>query len=133
MPSGIIMTYTIKVSTKIQPHEDAEKVIYSINNIFPDWKTDKILKKELFPTKREVIEVSGNSNSMDIFMQSVTSQRILDTAFDAMTMNINVNNTSFSISRQAAIKGKISFVIDEKPLGGILDIQIEKENLEIWL
>ena len=70
---------------------------------------------------------------MDIFIQSVTSQRILDTAFDAMTMNINVNNTSFSISRQAAIKSKVSFVIDEKPLGGIIDIEIERENLEIWL
>ena len=133
MPSGIIMAYTIKVSTKIQPHEDAEKVICSINNIFPDWKPNKILKKELFPTKRETIEVSGNSDSIDIFMQSITSQRILDTAFDAMTMNINVNNTSFSISRQAAIKGKVSFVIDEKPLGGTMDIEIEKENLEIWL
>ncbi|RJU84932.1 MAG: hypothetical protein DWB93_00100 [Candidatus Poseidoniales archaeon] len=133
MPSGIIMTYTIKVSTKIQPHEDAEKVIFSIKNIFPDWKPNKNIKKELFPTKRETIEVSGNSESIDIFMQSVTSQRILDTAFDAMTMNINVNNTSFSISRQAAIKGRVSFVIDEKPLGGIMDIEIERENLEIWL
>lgn len=133
MPSGIIMSYRIKVSTKIQPHEDVEKVIYSINNIFPDWKPDKIPKKEVFPTKRETIEVSGYSESIDIFMQSVTSQRILDTAFDAMTMNINVNNTSFSISRQAAIMSKVSFVIDEKPLGGIMDIEIERDNLELWL
>ena len=133
MPSGINMIYTIKVSTKIQPHEDVEKVIYSVNNIFPDWKPNKIPKKEFFTTGRETIEISGNSESIDIFMQSVASQRILDTAFDAMTMNINVNNTSFTISRQAAIKGKVSFVIDEKPLGGVMNIEIKRENLEIWL
>ena len=127
------MACKIKVSTKIQPHEDAEKIVYSINNIFPDWQSDNIPEREVFPTNREMIEISGYSNSLDTFMKSVISQRILDTAFDAMTMKININKTEFSISRQAAIKGKVSFIIDEKPLGGVMIIEIEKENLEIWL
>ena len=127
------MTYLIKVSTIIEPHEDVQKVIYSINNIFPDWKPNTDLKNEIFPTKRRAVEISGYSESWEIFIHLVTNQRILDTAFDAMTMGIDINKTYFSISRQAAIKSKISFVIDEKPLGGVMKIEIEKDNLEIWL
>lgn len=127
------MEHMIKVSTKIQPYEDAERVFHSINNIFPDWEPDIFPKKEQYPTKRDTILVTGYSNSLDIFMKSVISERILDTAFDVMTMEINVNKTCFSISRQAAIKGKVSFVIDERPLGGTMEIVIERDNLEIWL
>ena len=127
------MEYIIKVSTKIQPHEDAERVFHSINNIFPDWKPDNIPKKEQYPTKRSALLVTGFSNSLDFFMKSVVSERILDTAFDVMTMEINVNKTCFSISRQAAIRGKVSFVIDDRPLGGTMEIVVERDNLEIWL
>ena len=60
------MEYIIKVSTKIQPHEDAERVFHSINNIFPDWKPDNIPKKEQYPTKRSALLVTGFSNSLDV-------------------------------------------------------------------
>ena len=39
----------------------------------------------------------------------------------------------FQFLGRAAIKGKVSFVIDERPLGGTMEIVIERDNLEIWL
>ena len=80
------MEYIIKVSTKIQPHEDAERVFHSINNIFPDWKPDNIPKKEQYPTKRSALLVTGFSNSLDFFMKSVVSERILAVSYTHLTL-----------------------------------------------
>jgi len=57
----------------------------------------------------------------------------LDTAFDVMTKNLKINYTFFSISRQSAMKEVISFIVQDAPLGGSMKIELEKENLEIWL
>ncbi len=127
------MSLIITINTKIMPYEDSDAVISSITNIFPDLKYDLVPNDESFPAKRKIINFTGISNNFGIFKEAVSRQQILDTAFDVMTKNLNVNITTFMISRQASIKGKISFILDGKPLGGLLNITLEKDNLEIWL
>jgi len=117
----------------VQPYEDIDKVFLSIKSVFPDWEPNVIPVKEKFPTNREEIIIKGISKSLDTFIEFIRKQRILDTAFDVMTLNMHINTTEFIISRQSAIKHKISFVIDESPLGGTIKVKIEKDNLEIWL
>tara|TARA_B110000495_G_C22888372_1_gene518113 strand:- start:215 stop:790 length:576 start_codon:yes stop_codon:yes gene_type:complete len=131
--SPAIMVFSIDVSTMVQPYEDIDKVFLSIKSVFPDWEPNVIPVKEKFPTNREEIIIKGISKSLDTFIEFIRKQRILDTAFDVMTLNMHINTTEFIISRQSAIKHKISFVIDESPLGGTIKVKIEKDNLEIWL
>ena len=127
------MSLAIRVSTCLQPFEDIGIVFQSIKEIFPDWESDILITKESFPTSRKKITAEGTSENLENFIEILRKQRILDTAFDVMTQKININETNFSISRQAAVKGKIAFVIDDSPLGGTMEITIEKDNLEIWL
>ncbi len=72
--------------------------------------------------------------SMRTFLSFLHEQRILDTALDAMARELSENRTVFSISRQAALAGKISFPIPgEEPLGGVFTLEIEGEGLGEWL
>ncbi len=51
-----------------------------------------------------------------------------------MSHNLFSNRTIFKISRQAALAGKVSFVLDnEFPLGGIFEIEVESENINAWI
>ena len=50
------------------------------------------------------------------------------------SQNIDNETSSFKISRQAALAGKISFVLEhEFPLGGIFEIEIQSENITAWI
>ena len=55
--------------------------------------------------------------SLGAFLQQLHEQRILDTALDAMSMNIDGDSTTFHVSRQAAVAGKVAFPIPgDEPL-----------------
>jgi predicted RNA binding protein with dsRBD fold (UPF0201 family) len=61
-------------------------------------------------------------------------QRILDTALDAMTVSFEGSKTQFSLLRQAAIVGKVAFPLPgESPLGGLINVYLEGQNLGDWL
>tara|TARA_Y100001970_G_C14259835_1_gene879254 strand:+ start:25863 stop:26447 length:585 start_codon:yes stop_codon:yes gene_type:complete len=128
-----IMETTIRVATTILPHEDTEKVVDSIKNLFPNWKPDNYPKNQNFPTKRTDVEVAGKAESLDIILDIISKNRILDTAFDAMTMYLNNDTTKFYLSRQAAIVGKVSFAIDERPIGGVMKVTLSRQKLGLWL
>ena len=49
-----------------------------------------------------------------------------------MTINLENDKTSFSISRQSALSEKVSFVLEERILGGTIDISISKQGLGKW-
>jgi len=50
-----------------------------------------------------------------------------------MAIGIDGNVTRFNISRQSAFARKVSFVIEEAPLGGLIEVHIEVEEIAIWL
>ena len=51
-----------------------------------------------------------------------------------MTLRFDGSSTSFDLLRQAAIVGKIAFPLgEEQPLGGVISITLEGENLGDWL
>ena len=66
-------------------------------------------------------------------IEEARNHRILDTALDAMTLKSDGEITIFSLSRQAAAAGKCSFVVDEIPLGGTIDVTIKQKDLDVYL
>ena len=128
-----IMEPVITISSIVQPYEDLEKIIQSIKVFFPDCEIKKNLEKREFPTENVEEEIHGESCSLEYLLNQIRIQRILDTALDVMTLNCDSDSTHFYISRQAAIAGKVSFVLDDKTLGGTIKINISGEDIDIWL
>ena len=79
-------------------------------------------------------EAASIQACLESLVQQLHEQRILDTALDAMSMNIDGNSTTFHVSRQAAVAGKVAFPIPgDEPLGGVFSITVTGEGLEDWL
>ena len=127
------MEPVIRISSIVQPYEDPEKIIQSIKIFFPDCEMKNIPGKGEFPTKNVEEGIFGESSNLEYLLNQIRIQRILDTALDVMTQNFDSGSTYFYISRQAAITGKVSFVVDEKTLGGMIKINISGEDIDIWL
>ena len=123
----------IRLSTKIRPHEDPIRVVESVLRMFPEWVSDSVLEPNTFPQSRKNVVLEGECETLDNLLDSARDQRILDTALDAMSMNMRGDSTNFSISRQAAMAGKLSFVLEERPLGGEIEVGIVMEGLAEWL
>ena len=119
----------ISISTVIRSHEDPRKVIDSIMGLFPQWTPSSNPVVQKFPNNREDIEISGTAESLDNVLSILRDNRILDTALDAMSMNMRDGKTTFSLSRQSALVGKVSFVLDGIPLGGTMEICLQGEDL----
>lgn len=120
------------VSTTILPHEDARCVADSLLNIFPTLDHPSLTAKE-FPVEEqttwEFTEVD-----LDHFVELISQQRILDTALDAMAAEISDDCTTFSLSRQASLAGKVAFVLrGERPLGGSIHVTLKMRNLAEWI
>ena len=89
----------ITVSTIVKTHEDITLVGKAIRSLFPDWDCEISGVEDTFPVTREEIELSGKSQSLSGIIQYCSNNRILDTAFDVMTMNLQKDATQFQLSR----------------------------------
>ncbi len=106
------MELSIKISTKVNSFEILSKIEESIRVFFPSWKNNEYSENiERFPTKRVEFTLIDEIDSLEIFFQKIREQKILDTAFDVLTINLKNDKTNFSISRQSALSGKISFIL----------------------
>ena len=123
----------ITVSSIVENYEDPDKVVSSIKEIFPCWNPDSIIDQTEFPSTREPVLISGAANSLDGLLSIVRANRTLDTALDSMAMDSSDNLASFTISRQSASIGKISFTLGERPLGGTIEVSLEGEDVRLWL
>jgi len=54
-----VMEPRIVISSLVQPYEDAEKIVESINVFFPDWNSEDLPKKGTFPNKNKAVIISG--------------------------------------------------------------------------
>ena len=124
----------VTVSTCVSAHEIGGKCVDAVMKIFPDFSADNVPLATDFPVKRDDVQIVCEGVSPDLFLELLTEQRILDTALDAMSMNIQANSTSFLISRQAALSGKVAFVLDtERTVGGVIEIALECDDLTDWI
>ena len=128
------MEPSIKISSKVNSFEIVSKIEEAIRVFFPSWMNNEYSENiEKFPSKRVEFTLIDEIDSLEIFFQKIREQKILDTAFDVMTINLKNDKTNFSISRQSALSGKISFILGDRTLGGTIDIFIEKQELGSWL
>ena len=123
----------ILVSTVVRSHDDPNKVVDSVRSIFPEWSPKRTLEKSDFPLRRDSEEISGNVDSLDNLLSILRDNRVLDTALDAMAMQADEEGTVFSLSRQSASIGKVSFVLEGSPLGGTMEISLTGRDIVIWL
>ena len=123
----------ILVSTIVRSHDDPNKVVQSVRSIFPEWSPKSTLEKSDFPINRDSEEISGSVDSLDNLLSILRDNRVLDTALDAMAMQADEEGTVFSLSRQSASIGKVSFVLGESPLGGTMEISLTGREIVIWL
>ncbi len=127
------MEPTITVATTLLPHEEPQRVVDSIQAIFPDWQADVMPTREEFPSDRGAMRLVGEAKSLELVFKVASKHRILDTALDAMSLDLDGDSTTFALSRQAAFAGKIAFVVNERPIGGVIDVSLIGEDLGLWL
>ena len=124
--------YNVVVSSRLLGADDPQIVHDAILQLFPDF-TCGLPENPKFPSDQDDILASDNI-SMQTFLEAIHKQLILDTALDYMSANLDENGTVFHISRQAAMAGKVAFPLPgENPLGGLITIEIEGDNLADWL
>ena len=130
--SAIGEGFEVIVSSRLTGADSPNKVLQSIQKIFPGFTFPLDTEPE-FPSAQDSI-MAASAIPLDLFLDLIHSQRILDTALDAMSRDLVDKHTIFNISRQAALAGKVSFVMpNEYPLGGVITIEIEGEGLDDWL
>lgn len=130
--SGTEQGLTTIVSTTISGAESPDLVKESLIHIFPDFP-NQASTEPIFPSENMIVWEAENI-SLATFLDAIHEQKILDTALDCMSKNLNSDSTSFFILRQASIRGKIAFPVgDINELGGVIKIDISGPNLRQWL
>ena len=128
------LTPIVTVSTSVMPHERGVKCVEAVQKIFPDFLVKNVPEDGEFPILRGEMELSCNDLSPDYFLVLLSKQRILDTALDAMALNLRTNSTSFLLSRQAALSGKVAFVLEtERTVGGVIEVTLVCDAIVDWL
>ena len=131
--TGIGEGLATTVVTILSGPDSPKRVIQSLHSFFPDATVDPLPDEPAFGSPSDAIWTFENL-SMQTFLAALHEQRILDTALDCMSRNLNGDRTEFSISRQAAINEKISFdMLGKEPLGGLINIQLSGNGLKEWL
>ncbi|MDE0707937.1 MAG: hypothetical protein OSB33_03200 [Candidatus Poseidoniales archaeon] len=130
----MMRTPHVTVSTRVMPHEIGQKCVDAVRKIFPNFLVTDIPTEDSFPVEREMVEFVCDGVSPDLFVELLGNQRILDTALDAMSLNLRADATNFLISRQAALSGKVAFVLEtERTVGGVVEVALECDDLADWI
>lgn len=125
----------MNLKAKINSVDSRENVVLAIKELFPN----SIIpinneKKNDFPVVKENQYIELNDIDHTYFFERIQATRIADTALDCMSQNIEGDTSSFKISRQAALAGKIAFVLtNEVPLGGSFELTITSPNIIAWI
>ena len=124
--------YSVVISTRLTGADSPHLVMQSIINLFPDFAVSLPDEPE-YPSNQDEI-IAAKDVSLQTFLEIIHNQSILDTALDCMSANLDINGTVFNISRQAALAGKVAFPLPgDSPLGGVITVEIEGQDLGDWL
>lgn len=107
------------VKTEINPSEDPEKVVESVENIFP--QVDLEISKDRVKGESEDLE------SLDNLKNLLGLQAIRNSARRELKKGKSSESIRFSLNKQAATVKKVSFSKGDTPLGAI-DVKIEYDR-----
>ncbi len=99
----------VHVRTMCHPTEDRAKVVGGILAIFPGADV------------RGEGAIEATVTSLDRFAELIARQQIRDAARSVLRRNIDGGSASFTLNKQVAAAGRISFAEEDHPLG---DIQV---------
>jgi predicted RNA binding protein with dsRBD fold (UPF0201 family) len=120
----VVKTINVAVYSLVNPTERVERVASAIERIFPGL---------IINIEDNRIEAHGGPEAIENFRKLLREQRILDTARSIMFEGKIGNKIQFSLNKQAAFMGKLSFPPEEEPLGSI-HVQISGSDEMIdWL
>jgi predicted RNA binding protein with dsRBD fold (UPF0201 family) len=110
----------VRVTTPLRPSEDPQRVQRAVQTILPDARIEM-----------ETARVVGDGDSLDGFRKLVWKQRILDAARRILLSSLTEDgrHASFSLNKQAAYAGLVSFSVGEAPLGDVR-VEVEGDHLE---
>lgn len=110
----------IKVTARCFPTEDRAKVVAAMANIFPD----------VVPEGDDPIV--GTASSTELFAELLKKQRIRAAARSVMRRRLSEGSVSFTLNKQVAAAGKVSFSEERHPLGD-LDVVISAGDIERFI
>ena len=102
-----------EVSAHVYPTEDMERVQSAIENIFPGLEYELLVREGFTPR----LVGTGGRDSLELLHELLRSRKILDTG--RRNMHINGDTVTFTLNKQAATVGKVSFPAGDEPLGSI--------------
>ncbi|MBT61392.1 MAG: hypothetical protein CMA63_07585 [Euryarchaeota archaeon] len=131
--NGVNENLKIRVETTLQGPDSPGKVAKALHALFPEFAIPHpIIEPELGSANDQ--HWACDQVPLDHFIQQLHRQQILDTALDYMSTHYADGSTMFTLSRQAALAGKVAFPLPtEVPLGGVITVHLEGETLADWL
>jgi predicted RNA binding protein with dsRBD fold (UPF0201 family) len=131
--SGVGEGIEICIETTLKGADSPTKVADSIVKLFPEFPIPANCDEPVLGQGSN-FEWKATQIDMAHFLKLLHQQRILDTALDAMSKNLQGRTTVFELSRQAALAGKVSFPLpNEIPLGGVFTVTLTSDDLNDWL
>jgi predicted RNA binding protein with dsRBD fold (UPF0201 family) len=131
--NGVNESLQIRIETALRGADIPQRVELAVLTLFPEFPVPKHLQSPQLGQASDTVWTAENV-SLATFLKLMHEQRILDTALDAMTVSFEGSKTQFSLLRQAAIVGKVAFPLPgESPLGGLINVYLEGQNLGDWL
>ena len=103
----------VEVSAHVNPTEDRDRVQSAIEGIFP-YLEYELQEKEGFTSR---LVGTGGRDSLELLHELLRSRNILDTG--RRNMHIKGGTVAFTLNKQAASMGKVSFPAGDEPLGSI--------------
>ena len=123
----------VTMTVEVRPSDDPERVAEAVTALFPELQPPE-LPHSGFPGLEEAHIWRFEEIDLSAFLEQIEKQRIMDTALDAMALGLSADSTQFSLSRQAALAGKVAFVLPgERALGGTMRVELEGPELAAWI
>lgn len=119
------MENSIKISARVSPTENAEKIVAAIRNIFPDALVDAGSSSE------ETIKCRSADASR--LREMIFSRRILDTVRSALISSSRQGSTRLELNRQAAAAGRLAIDAAGGGALGPLVVEFESPDMEAFI
>jgi len=119
------------VRAEVYPTENLDKVKAAIRNLF-----EAAIREEEGESVKYLVAMGEGRESLKRFYTLLRSQSILDSARSVLLGKIEGSKTSFSLNKQAAYAGVISFSestlekIPKPPLLGSIEVEVYDEEIE---
>lgn len=115
------MKCLVKVSSKINPTEDAEKVQQAVENIFPIGS---------LKIRENLIELEGDQNSLKNLKEVLEKRKIRAACRGILESQVEGETVEFTLSKQTALVGVVNFIEGTESSLGDIKVQIVTSHME---